>query len=101
LGQSIRRDRITAADKWHLDEIVIPINRTNYWLWRAVDANGDVLDILFQPRRNAKTAKRFLKRLIARFDFPRVVVSDKLRSYTRPIKVPDTERGSSGTQGAE
>ncbi|ASP23175.1 DDE domain protein (plasmid) [Antarctobacter heliothermus] len=56
------------------------------WLWRAVDANGDVLDILVQPRRNAKTAKRFLAQLIARFGKPRVVVTDKLRSYIKPIR---------------
>lgn len=55
----VKRDRPTAADKWHLDEVVIPINGVKMWLWRAVDGNGDVLDILVQPRRNAKAAKRF------------------------------------------
>ena len=82
----IKRDRPPAADKWHLDEVVIPINGRKYWLWRAVDANGDVLDILVQPQRNAKAARRFLKRLIARFGEPRVVVTDKLRSYIKPIR---------------
>lgn len=82
----IKRDRPVAADKWHLDEVVIPINGQKIWLWRAVDANGDVLDILVQKHRNAKAAKRFLKRLIDRFGEPRVVVTDKLRSYIRPIK---------------
>ncbi|MFC6590167.1 IS6 family transposase [Sulfitobacter pacificus] len=82
----IKRDRPTAADKWHLDEVVVPINGVKQWLWRAVDANGDVLDILVQPRRNAKAAKRFLARLIARFGKPRVVVTDKLRSYIKPIR---------------
>ena len=82
----IKRDRPSAADKWHLDEVVIPINGRKYWLWRAVDANGDVLDILVQPQRNAKAARRFLKRLIARFGEPRVIVTDKLRSYFKPIR---------------
>jgi putative transposase len=82
----IPRDTPSAADKWHLDEVVISINGTNYWLWRALDANGDVLVILVQPRWNAKAAMRLLKRLIARFDAPRFVVADKLRSYARPIK---------------
>ncbi len=82
----IRRDRPGAADKWHIDEVVIAINGVSHWLWRAVDANGNVLDILVQPRRNAKAAKRFLKRLIARFGDPRVVVTDKLRSYIKPIR---------------
>lgn len=89
----IRRDRPSAADKWHLDEVVIPINGIKYWLWRAVDADGDVLDILVQPRRNAKAATRFLKRLIAQFGAPRVVVTDKLRSYFKPIRdlAPDAD----------
>ena len=56
----IRRDRPRPNDKWHMDEVVIPINGVKHWLWRAVDANGDTLDILVQTRRNAKAAKRFL-----------------------------------------
>ena len=82
----IRRDRPGAADKWHLDEVVIPINGVKHWLWRAVDARGDVLDILVQPRRNAKAARRFLKKLIRRFGRPRVVITDKLHSYVKPIR---------------
>jgi len=82
----VRRDRPAAADKWHLDEVVVPIGGVKYWLWRAVDANGDVLDILVQPRRNAKAARRFMKRLMARFGDPRVVITDKLRSYIKPIR---------------
>lgn len=56
------------------------------WLGRAVDTNGDVLDILVQPHRNAKAAKRFLSRLIARFGKLCVVVTNKLRSYIKPIR---------------
>lgn len=82
----IRRDRPTAGNKWHLDEVVLPINGVKYWLWRAVDANGDVLDILVQPKRNAKSAMRFLKRLIAQFGKPRVVITEKLRSHFKPIR---------------
>lgn len=47
----IKRDRPAAADKWHLVEVVVPINGAKMWLWRAVDGSGDVLDILVQPRR--------------------------------------------------
>ncbi|MCR9060477.1 MAG: IS6 family transposase, partial [Rhodobacteraceae bacterium] len=82
----VRRDRPAAADKWHLDEVVVPIGGVKYWLWRAVDSNGDVLDILVQPQRNAKAAKRFVKQLMARFGDPRVVITDKLRSYIKPIR---------------
>jgi len=82
----IKRDRPGTSDKWHLDEVVVPINGVKFWLWRAVDAGGNVLDILVQKQRNAKAARRFLKRLIDRFGAPRVVITDKLRSYIRPIR---------------
>lgn len=82
----IKRDRPGASDKWHLDEVVIAIRGNKHWLWRAVDGNGDVLDVLVQPRPIAKAARRFLKRFIGRFGAPRVIVSDKLRSYVRPIR---------------
>ena len=82
----IRRDRPSPPDKWHLDEVVIPINGEKYWLWRAVDADGDTLDILVQKHRNAKAARRFLQRLVEAFGDPRVLVTDKLRSYIKPIK---------------
>ena len=89
----IRRERPRPNDKWHMDEVVIPINGVKHWLWRAVDANGDTLDILVQTRRNAKAAKRFLARLIAQFGQPRVVITDKLRSYIKPIarQAPDAD----------
>ncbi len=53
---SIRRGRPAPADKWHLDEVVIRMNGKADWLWRAVDANGDVLDILVQPQRKKDAA---------------------------------------------
>lgn len=95
----IRCDRARPNDKWHLDEVVITIRGKKHWLWRAIDANGDVLDILLQTRRNAKAAKRFFKRLVAQFGEPRVVITpsrdiafamhcravDKLRSYIKPV----------------
>jgi putative transposase len=71
----IKRDRPGAADKWHLDEVIISIRGEKFWLWRAVDANGDVLDILVQKRRDAKAANRFLRRLVNRFGKPRVIIT--------------------------
>jgi putative transposase len=62
----IRRDRPRPNDKWHLDEVVIRIRGETHWLWRAVDGDGEVLDILVQPRRDAKAAERFLRKLIRR-----------------------------------
>ncbi|WP_127903635.1 IS6 family transposase [Solirhodobacter olei] len=81
----IRRGRPAAADSWHLDEVVISIRGRKHWLWRAVDARGDTLEILVQSRRNAKAAMRFLRKLMRRWGAPHVIVTDKLRSYTKPI----------------
>ncbi|WP_300075056.1 IS6 family transposase [uncultured Ruegeria sp.] len=81
----IRRDRPRPNDKWHMDEVVISIRGRKHWLWRAIDANGDVLDVLVQTRRNAKAAKRFFQRLITLFGEPRVVITDKLRGYIKPV----------------
>jgi putative transposase len=82
----LRRNRSTPNDKWHLDEVVIAIRGEKFWLWRAVDADGEVLDILVQRRRNAKAVKRFFRRLVTDFGEPRVVITDKLRSYIKPIR---------------
>ncbi|WP_068313807.1 IS6 family transposase [Polycladidibacter hongkongensis] len=77
----IRRDRPAPNDKWHLDECVVKMNGKTYWLWRAVDGNGDTLDILLQSRRNTKAARRFFCKLFKRWGMPRVLVTDKLGSY--------------------
>jgi transposase-like protein len=71
----IRRDRPRPNDKWHMDEVVITVRGKKHWLWRAIDARGDVLDILVQMRRNAKAARRFFQRLVAQFGEPRVVIT--------------------------
>lgn len=70
----IKRDRPQPNDKWHMDEVVIMIRGKKHWLWHAIAANGDVLDILVQTRRNAKAAKRFFRGLVAKFGEPRVVI---------------------------
>src|SRR5215208_3275204 len=85
-GQSfaskIRRRLPAPGDKWHLDEVVISIAGQKHWLWRAVDQHGAVLDILVQSRRNAKAAKRLLRKLLKKQGVtPRVMITDKLASY--------------------
>jgi putative transposase len=80
-ANKIRR-RPAAGDKWHLDEVVISISGEKHWLWRAVDQHGVVLDILVQSRRNAKAAKRLLRKLLKKQGTaPRVMITDKLASY--------------------
>src|ERR1043166_9176982 len=81
-ANEIRRRLPQAGDKWHLDEVVITIAGTKHWLWRAVDQDGCVLDVLVQSRRDAKAAKRLLRKLLKRQGrAPRVMVTDKLASY--------------------
>ncbi|HUE31962.1 MAG TPA: IS6 family transposase, partial [Mycobacterium sp.] len=78
----LRRRPPRPGDKWHLDEVFLTINGRWQSLWRAVDRDGNVLDILVQPRRDAKAAKRFFRKLLKRrCASPRVLVTDKLRSY--------------------
>ena len=81
-ANKMRRRRPQPGDRWHLDEVFIRIQGVQHYLWRAVDQNGVVLDILVQSRRNAKAAKRFFKRLLRGLRLsPRVIVTDKLKSY--------------------
>jgi putative transposase len=62
--------------------VVISIAGQKHWLWRAVDQHGIVLDILVQSRRNAKAAKRLLRKLLKKQGIaPRVMITDKLASY--------------------
>jgi len=78
----LRRRQPRPGGKWHLDEVFVQINGRRQYLWRAVDQDGNVLDILVQPRRDAKAAKRFFRKLLKRqCASPRVLVTDKLRSY--------------------
>jgi len=75
------------GDKWHLDEVVITIAGRKHWLWRAVDQHRVVLDILFQSRRNAEAAKRLLRKLLKKQGVvPRVMITDKLASYSAPMR---------------
>jgi putative transposase len=82
------------GDKWHLDEVVITIAGEKHWLWRAVDQHGIVLDILVQSRRDAKAAKRLLRKLLKKQGMaPRVMITDKLASYaaTKKVVMPGVE----------
>jgi putative transposase len=81
-ANTLKRRRPRPGDKWHLDEVFIRIRGKLHYLWRAVDQHGTVLDILVQSRRSAKAAKHFFKKLLKGLQYvPRVIVTDKLRSY--------------------
>jgi len=78
----LRRRRPRPRDKWYLDEVFLTINGKRYYLWRAVDQDDNVLDILVQRRRNKKAAKKFFKKLLKGLQYvPRVLMTDKLKSY--------------------
>ena len=76
------RRRPWPGDKWHLDEMVLTIKGERHYLWRAVDQEGNVLDILMQHRRDKRAAKKFFRKLLKGLTYvPRVIVTDKLKSY--------------------
>jgi putative transposase len=81
-ANGLRRRRPRPGDKWHLDEVFIKIGGKTHYLWRAVDQDGNVLDILVASHRDAKAATRFFRKLLRGLRFvPRVLVTDKLASY--------------------
>ena len=81
-AKKLRHHRGRPGDTWHLDELFIRIRGERYYLWRAVDQDGQVLDILVQKRRNTGAAKRFFRKLLKGLQYvPNSLVTDKLRSY--------------------
>src|ERR1043165_6478852 len=89
-----RRRLPRPGDKWHLDEVQIKIAGKKHWLWRAVDQDGTVLDVLVQSRRDKRAAKRPLRKLLrGQGRAPRVMVTDKLASYPAAKKelIPGVE----------
>jgi putative transposase len=84
-AKRIRARRGRLGDTWHLDEMYLNIGGRLQYLWRAVDQDGSVLDILVQPRRDKKAAARFFRKVLQGLGYvPRVVVTDKLASYIAP-----------------
>ena len=78
----IRQRAPARGDKWHMDEVVVSIAGEPHWLWRAVDQNGIVLDVLVQRRRDSRAAQRLMRKLLKSAVTPRrVMITDKLRSY--------------------
>ncbi len=93
-ANKLKRRRPQPGDKWHLDEVFLSINGQRSYLWRAVDQDGQALDILVQSKRNKKAAKKFFKKLLKSLQYvPRVIVTDKLRSYgaAKEELLPNTE----------
>ena len=82
VAQRLRRRRPRPSDRWHLDEMVVRIAGRRMYLWRAVDHEGEILDMLVQRRRDRCAALKLMRKLLRKQGFaPRLVVTDKLRSY--------------------
>ena len=77
--------------RWHLDEVFIRINGEMHYLWRAVDHEGEVLEVFATKRRDRRAALKFLKRTMKRYGGPRVIVTDRLGSYGAAMKVIGVE----------
>ena len=84
----LKRRRPKLGDKWFLDEVLLKMNGVQHYLWRAVDQHGAVIDILVQPKRNQRAAMLFFRKLLRTTKRkPRVIVTDKLRSYGAAKKI--------------
>ncbi len=102
-AREIRKRRVQKKNysnwAWHLDEVFVRINGKLYYLWRAVDQEGEVLEAFVSKRRDHKAALRFLRKLMKRYGSAKTIVTDKLRSYGAAMKVignadiQDTKKG--------
>jgi putative transposase len=86
----IRRRRVNGRCysqwRWHLDEVFVRINGEMHYLWRAVDHEGEVLEVFATKRRDRRAALKFLKKVMKRYGRPWVIVTDRLRSYCAAMK---------------
>src|SRR5271156_2505405 len=82
IARGLRRRRPRPSNRWHLDEMVVRIGGQQMYLWRAVDHEGEVLDMLVQRRRDSQAALRLMRKLLKKQGFaPKLLVTDKLASY--------------------
>jgi putative transposase len=94
IAKNLRKSRPKAYARWHLDEMAVSLAGKQMYMWRAVDGEGEVLEILVPPQRDKAAALRLLHKLLRRQDFvPTVIVTDKLRSYGAALR----EIGFSGS----
>ena len=87
IARRLRRRRPRPSDRWHLDEMVVRIAGKRMYLWRAVDHEGEVLDMLVQRRRDSRAALRLMRKLLKnQGSTPELLVTDKLRSYASAFR---------------
>jgi putative transposase len=87
IAADLRRRRRKLHPTWHLDEVYLKIDGRLAYLWRAVDAEGEVLDVLVQSKRDKRAALKLMRKLLKKYGFvPDKVVTDDLKSYTAAVK---------------
>ena len=107
IAANLRRRRCVASPRWHLDEMVVKIRGQRMWLWRAVDDEGVVMDMLVQRRRNKHAALKLLRRLLKNQGVhPETITTDRLASYQcgaeRPRPAgPPPRQGSASEQSRQ
>jgi len=92
----LRRKHPGFGDTYFLDEVFVKIGGKQHYLWRAVDQDGEVVDVYLQERRDAKAAKRFFQRFLRSGGVPREIITDKLGSYgvAHRSLIPETEHNT-------
>jgi putative transposase len=104
IAADLRKRRLSPHTTWHLDEVYLKIACRLVYLWRAVDAEGEVFDVLVQPRRNnhaaLKLMRKLLNKLLKKYAFvPERLVTDDLQSYSAAVRDLGIERRQSAGDG--
>ncbi|MDK2013749.1 MULTISPECIES: IS6 family transposase [unclassified Deinococcus] len=86
LTEELRHREPRRGSRWYLDEVYVEVGGQKHWLWRAVDDDGAVLDILLQEHRDTRAARSFFVRLLGEYDVPKAIHTDKLWSYGTAIR---------------
>ena len=87
IAANLRRRRCSSTGRWHLDEMYVRVGGQKMWLWRAVDDEGEILDVLVQKRRNKQAALKLLRRLLKNQGVhPESIITDKLASYGAAVR---------------
>ena len=93
IAADLRKRRLRPHTTWHLDEVYLKIDGRMVYLWRAVDAEGEVLDVLVQSKRNKHAALKLMRKLLKKYAFvPERLVTDDLRSYGAAVRELGIER---------
>ena len=93
IAADLRKRRLKPHTTWHLDEVYLKIDGRMVYLWRAVDAEGEVLDVLIQSKRNKHGALKLMRKLMKKYAFvPERLVTDDLRSYSAAVRDLGIER---------